>query len=178
MKKLTIILSLLMLFALLTACGDETPETKQSAEGKAITEEVGGPFSEAEFMKFLKVLPSIPGLTAQGQGAVTGAALTAQVMAAAKAQGWSEERFTYIYSHAVSVLSLDQVGQTMKQMEAQMQDMPDAQKQMMQQMLEGEMGKQQQTIQAEIDKQVPASEQQIIRDNMDALLTALGMPNS
>ncbi len=178
MKKLTFILSLLMLFALVAACGDETPETKQSAEGKAITEEVGGPFSEAEFKKFLKVLPSIPGLTAQGQGAVTGAALTAQILAAAKTQGWSEERFTYIYSHAVSVLSLNQVDQAIQQMEAQIQDMPDAQKQMMQQMLGGEMGKQQQSIQAEIDKQVPASEQQIIRDNMDALQTALGITNS
>ena len=177
MKKLHFMLTLFALLALLAACGgDETPETKQSAESKAITEEVGGPFSAAEFKKFLDTLPAIPGLTAQGQGAVTGAALTAQVKAAAEAQGWTEERFTYIYSHAVSVLSLEQVDKTMQQMQSQLDSMPDDQKQMMQQMMGGELDKQRDSIKAEVDKQVPQSEQTIIYENIDQLRTALGLP--
>lgn len=156
MKTLRFLLPLLALLALLAGCGgDDAPDAKQSADAQAITEEVGGPFTKAEFKKFLDTLPSIPGLTAQGKGAVTGDALTAQVKAAAQSLGWSEERFAYIYSHAVSVVSLEQVDKTMQQMQAQMDSMPEEQRQAMQQMIGGELDKQRDSIKSEVDKQVP-----------------------
>lgn len=175
MKKLTFLLSLFALLSLLTACGgDDAPDSKQSAEAKAMTEELGGPFTADEFAQFLKTLPSIPGLTAQGHGAVAGDALNAQITAAAATLGWSEERFTYIYSHAISMLSMEQVDATVKQMEDQMAGMPAEQQELMKQMMGGELDKQRDTIKAEVDKQVPASEQKIIMDNMDELKAALG----
>ena len=176
MKSLRFPLALFALLALLAACGGDDTETKQSAESKAITEEVGGPFTAAEFKKFLDTLPSIPGLTSQGQGAVTGAALSAQVKKAAEALGWSEERFTYVYSHAVSVVSLEQVDKTMQQMQSQLDSMPAEQRQAMQQMMGSELEKQRESIKDEVDKQVPQSEQTIIYENIDQLRTALGLP--
>ena len=182
MKPLRFTLALFALLALLSplaGCGgDDATETDQTVQAKAITEEVGGPFTAAEFKKFLDALPAIPGLTAQGQDAATGAALTAQIKKAAEALGWSEERFTYVYSHAVSVVSLEQVDKTMQQMQSQLDSMPAEQKQAMQQMMGGELEKQREAIKAEVDKQVPQSEQTIIYENIDQLRTALGLPDA
>ena len=174
-KHLPLLPLLLLLLPLLPGCGDD-PKTPQSAEGKAVTEQVGGPFTEREFMAFLDILPAIPGLTAQGQTAPTGDVLSAQVKAAIKDHGWSEDRFTYIYSHAVSMLSLEQVTQTLSLMEEQMKGLPEEQKKLLAQSMSGEIDKQRQAIKAEVDKMVPASEQTIIRDHLDELRAALGMP--
>lgn len=172
-----LLFALLALLAPLAGCGDDkTTDEGQAAQAEAVTQEVGGPFTADEFKKFLDALPSIPGLTAQGQDAATGDALTAQISKVAKSLGWSEERFAYIYSHAVSVVSLEQVDKTMQQMQSQLDSLPDDQKQAMQQMMGTELDKQRQAIKAEVDKQVPASEQTIIYENIDQLRTALGLP--
>jgi len=174
MRKLLCPLLLLLLLPL-PGCGSD-PETPKSEEGKAVTEQVGGPFSEREFMAFLDILPAIPGLTASGQTAPAGDVLSAQVKAAIKDQGWSEDRFTYIYSHAVSMLSLEQVTQTLGQMEEQIKGLPEEQRKLLEQNMSVEVDKQRQAIQAEVDKMVPASEQAIIRNHLDELRAALGMP--
>jgi len=177
MKKRIFFLALIALAALAAACGDDTPKKDaQSAEDKAVTQAMGGPFTETEFKKFLADLPSVPGLSAHSQTAATGDVLSDQVKSAIKACGWDEDRFTYIYGHAVSMLSLDQVERTKREMEKQLANIPEEQRKMMQQTMGGEMDRQCQAIQADVDKMVPAGEQAIVRDHMDALRAALGMP--
>jgi len=182
MKRLTIILGLILSLCFLTACGDDVVDTNQSEEGKAITKEVGGPFSASEFKKFLTDLPSIPGLTAKSQegmeAPVNGAMLSAKVMGAVDDLGWEPERFMYIYSHATAMLNIEQMEEMSKQMTAQMNGMPDAQKKMMEQMMAEQIGNQMDAFKADVDKQVPTSEQEIIRDNMDGLYSALGLTKS
>lgn len=175
-------LSLLLMFAALTllaGCGDDAADDPNlSEEGKAVVEEVGGPFSASEFKKFLADLPHIPGLTAESQkyvGDATGAALTAKVVAAAESLGWDSERFMYIYSHAMTMVSADQMNKVNEQMQAQLKDMPEEQKKMMEQMLAEQGGGQMEAFQAELDKQVPASEQAIIKDNLPELYSVLGI---
>ncbi|MEF2232149.1 MAG: hypothetical protein V3571_14550 [Pseudodesulfovibrio sp.] len=169
-------LCLFLLLLLLPGCGDGGSGGPQSPEGKAVTDQAGGPFTEREFLAFIDILPSIPGLAAQGRTAPTGDVLSAQVKAAIKDQGWSEDRFTYIYGHAVSMLSLEQVTQTLGQMEEQMESLPEEQRKLLRQGMSGEVDKQRQAIRAEVDKMVPASEQAIIRAHLDELRSALGMP--
>jgi len=177
MKKRILFLALLILVALAAACGDDAPKTDvRSAEDKAVTQAVGGPFTDAEFKKFLADLPSIPGLSAHSQTAATGDVLSDQVKDAIKACGWDEDRFTYIYGHAVSMLSLDQVERTKTEMDKQLANMPEDQQKMMRQTMGSEMDRQCQAIQADVDKMVPAGEQAIVRDHMDGLRSALGMP--
>ncbi|QGY39118.1 hypothetical protein GM415_02915 [Pseudodesulfovibrio cashew] len=181
MKRLIPVFSMILALCLLAACGSDEPtsESNQSPEAAAVTEAVGGPFTEAEFEKFLKDLPSMPGMTAASQQAMADgaeAALPAAIKAKAKELGWSEDRFMYMYGHSMAVLSVEQLGDMQKQMREQMADMPEAQKQMMEQMLSQQTGEQMDAIKAEMDKQVPASEQTIIRDNMDALCSAMGIP--
>lgn len=172
---------LLMLTALvmLAGCGDDVADDpKLSQEGKTIIEEVGGPFSASEFERFLADLPSIPGLTSESQkyiGDATGAELSAKVLTAIKAQGWDEERFMYIYSHSMTMVSADQMNKASEQMQAQLKDMPEEQKKIMEQMMNQQMGGQMEAFQAELDMQVPTSEQAIIRDNLPKLYSVLGI---
>jgi hypothetical protein len=175
-------LSLLLMLAalvMLAGCGDDVADDpKLSEEGKAIVEEVGGPFSASEFERFLADLPSIPGLTSESQqyiGDATGAALTAKALAAVEAQGWDSERFMYIYSHAMTMVSAEQMSQVSEQMQAQLKDMPEEQKKVMEEMLGQQMGGQMEAFQAELDQQVPASEQDIIKNNLPKLYSVLGI---
>jgi hypothetical protein len=176
MLSLLLILAALTLFA---GCGDDVADDpKLSEEGKTIIEEVGGPFSASEFERFLADLPSIPGLTAESQkyiGDATGAALSAKVVGAIKAQGWDEERFMYIYSHTMTMVSAEQMNKATEQMQAQLKDMPEEQKKMMEQMIGQQMGGQMEAFQAELDKQVPGSEQTIIKNNLPKLYSVLGI---
>ncbi|MDD3312983.1 hypothetical protein [Pseudodesulfovibrio sp.] len=177
MKKRIFFLALIVLAALAAACGDDAPKKDaQSADDKALTQAVSGPFTEAEFKKFLADLPSVPGLSAHSQTAATGGVLSDQVKSAIKACGWDEDRFTYIYGHAVSMLGLDQVERTRGEMEKQLANMPEDQRKMMRQTMGGEMDRQCQAIRADVDKMVPAGEQAIVRGHMAALRSALGMP--
>ncbi|BCS88550.1 hypothetical protein [Pseudodesulfovibrio sediminis] len=179
MKKLTCALCVLFLLGLLTACGDEVADDPNlSEEAKALVEEVGGPFSESEFEKFMADLPEIPNITVESRknmGEVSGEALSAQILSAVEEQGWEKERFMYIYSHAMTMMGMQQMETMNTQMQAQMEDMPEEQKKMMEQMLAQQMGGQMEAYKAEVDKQIPASEQAIIMDNMDDLCTAFGV---
>ena len=175
-------LSLLLMLAalvMLAGCGDDVADDpKLSEEGKTIIEEVGGPFSASEFERFLADLPGIPGLTAESQkyiGDADGAALSAKVLGAIKAKGWDEERFMYIYSHTMTMVSAEQMNKATEQMQAQIKDMPEEQKKMMEQMMGQQMGGQMEAFQAELDKQVPASEQEIIKDSLPELRSMLGI---
>lgn len=176
MKKLTYILSLLLIFALAGCGGDDTADNQQSPEAQEMTEQVGGPFTADEFEKFLVDLPSIKGLTAHaGDGMISGAALSAKIKSEVKGLGWNEDRFMYIFSHAISVANVDQMEDMSAQMTQQMAGMPEAQKKMMEQAMAEQMGGQMDALKAEVDKQVPASEQVIIRDNLDDLYKAMGL---
>ncbi|AMK10518.1 lipoprotein [Pseudodesulfovibrio indicus] len=170
---------LLALFLLAGCSGDEVADDpKLSDEGKEIASAVGGPFTADEFEKFLADLPAIPGLTTQGQqdmGEVSDGPLSAAILGAVKARGWSEERFMYIYSHAMTMMNVEQMHRAMGQMQEQFKDMPAEQRQAMEQMMGQQLSGQMEAYQAEVDKQVPASEQAIILDNMDGLYKALGM---
>lgn len=110
MKTRISALCLILTFSLLSGCGDDVSnDPKLSEEGKTVITEMGGPFSADEFDRFLKDLPNIPGLTAESQqdmGDASGVALSTAVMDAAKSAGWDEERFMYIYSHAMTMVSL------------------------------------------------------------------------
>lgn len=174
--------SLLLVLAALTmlaGCGDDVADDpKLSEEGKAVVEEVGGPFSASEFEKFLADLPKIPGLTAESRqyvGDASGAALTAKVIAAAESLGWDSDRFMYIYSHSMTMVSADQINKVNEQMQAQLKDMPEEQKKMMEQMLAQQGGGQMAAFQAELDQQVPASEQEIVKANLPELYSVLGI---
>ena len=176
------VFSLLLMFAalgLLAGCGDDVADAPNlSEEGKTIVEEVGGPFSAAEFTRFMADLPSIPGLTSESQkyiGDATGTALSAQVMAAIEDRGWDEERFMYIYSHTMTMVSAEQMNKISEQMQAQLEGMPEEQKEMMQQMIDQQVGGQMEAFQAELDQQVPASEQAIVKDNLAELYSVLGI---
>lgn len=180
MKAVSSALFLFLALFLLAGCsGDEVADDpKLSDEGKEIAKAVGGPFTADEFEKFLADLPGIPGMTAQSQrdiGDASGAGLSAAVLGAVKARGWSEDRFMYIYSHAMTMMNVEQMHRAMGQMQDQFKDMPEEQRQAMEQMMTQQMSGQMEAFQAEVDKQVPASEQAIILDNMDGLHTALGL---
>jgi len=182
MKKLTLALSLLFILGLLTACGgdDVADDPKLSDDAKSVVEAVGGPFSESEFEKFLADLPNIPGMTAESQknmGEVSSAALTVQVINAVEDLGWDQERFMYIYSHTMTMVNMEQMEAMNQQMQAQMDSMPEEQKKMMEAMIEKQLGGQKEAYKAEVDKQVPSSEQTIINDNMETLMSAFGIQN-
>ncbi|MCJ2166157.1 MULTISPECIES: hypothetical protein [unclassified Pseudodesulfovibrio] len=179
MKKILFALCLILTLGLLTGCGDDVSDDPNlSEEGKTVVTEMGGPFTASEFDKFLEDLPKMPGLTAESQqdiGDASGAALSEAVMSAAKAAGWDEERFMYIYSHTMTMVSLEQMDKIRAQMETQLKDLPEEQKKIMEQMMGQQIGGQAEAMQAEVDQQVPASEQTIIKDNMAAVYTALGI---
>ncbi|MBG0790539.1 MAG: hypothetical protein H0S80_08605 [Desulfovibrionaceae bacterium] len=173
--------SLLLMLAALTmlaGCGDDADKAPLSEEGKTVVEEVGGPFSASEFERFLDDLPKVPGLTAETQkqiGEASGAFLTAKVIASVEALGWDSDRFMYIYSHSLVMVSAEQMNKVNEQMQAQLKDMPEDQREMMKQMLAKQGGGQMEAFQAEVDKQVPLSEQEIIRANMPRLCSVLGI---
>lgn len=157
-----------------------------SDEARLVVEAAGGPFTAAEFDKFLADLPTIPELTALGadtpEGDAGNAILPEEVLDTIRDMGWTEERFFYIYSHAVTVLSLDQMSRAMEQMRAQMAALPEAERQAMEQAMDtmsdalgGSMSVQAQALKDEIDSEVPASEQALILGNVDRLRTALGI---
>lgn len=182
-----IVLSLLLLLA-----AGQARANALSDEARLVVEAAGGPFTAAEFDKFLADLPTIPELTALGadtpEGDAGNAILPEEVLDTIRDMGWTEERFFYIYSHAVTVLSLDQMTQAMEQMRAQMAALPEAEQQAMEQAMEqtmnemgetpgGSMNAQIQALKNEIDSEVPASEQALILGNVDRLRTALGIPD-
>ncbi|WP_338668346.1 hypothetical protein [Pseudodesulfovibrio methanolicus] len=172
------LLSLLVLGMFAACSGNETADDpKLSDQGKEVVKAVGGPFTADEFRKFLDDLPKIPGLTKSAQGAsdASGAAMNTAVRNAIKDQGWDEDRFLYIYSHAMTMVNLDQMQRMTDQMQAQFKDMPDDQRKAMEQMLSKQIGGQLNDVQADVDKQVPASEQAIVRDNMDKLMRVMGI---
>jgi len=181
MKKLSYTLSLLFILGLLTACGgsDET-DAMQSAGTESITEKVGGPFTSSEFRKFLKDLPSVPGMTVESQAAmddssINGAILSGKVLSAVKSLGWDEDRFLYIYGQSISVMNVEQMTRIMTEMKTQMENLPEDQRQIMEQMMQSQVNGQMDTLKAKVDKLVPSSEQAIIRDNIDGLYNALGI---
>ncbi|ADU61775.1 MAG: hypothetical protein KUA35_00590 [Pseudodesulfovibrio sp.] len=171
---------------LLLAAGQAQAGTL-SEEARLVVEAAGGPFTADEFEKFLADLPTIPELTALGAEnteAGGNAILPEEVLDTIRDMGWTEERFFYIYSHAVTVLSLDQMNQAMEQMRAQMAALPEAERQAMEQAMDtmsealgGSMSAQVQALKDEIDSEVPASEQALILNNVDQLRTALGIPD-
>lgn len=180
MKKLALAFCILFILGLLTACGgdDLSEETNMSEEGKTIVEELGGPFSVSEFDKFLEDLPKIPGLTSESRqdlGDADGAALSSQVLSAVEGLGWDQERFMYVYSHVMTMVSADQMDKMTEQVAAQMDGMPEEQKKMMEQAMGGQITGQMEALQAELDKQVPSSEQEIIKDRMADIYKALGI---
>ena len=171
------ILSLLLTLAaltLLTACGgdDVADDPNLSEESKTIVEELGGPFSASEFKDFLKDLPSIPGLTAKNQedlGEMHGEILPAAILTKVKSLGWEEERFMYMYSHTLTMVNMEQMKAMSKEVAAQIDSMPEEQKEVMEQMMGQKLNGQMEAYKAEMDKLVPASEQKIILDNMGEL---------
>jgi hypothetical protein len=180
MRVLASALLSLLILGLLAACSgnDAADDPKLSDQGKEVIQAVGGPFSADEFEKFLADLPKIPGLTAQGAQDMSGAsdaAMNAAVKDAITGLGWDEDRFLYIYSHAMTMVNLDQMQRMTGQMQAQLKDMPDEQRKAMEQMLSQQIGGQLAAVRAEADKQIPDSEQAIVRDNMDALMRVMGM---
>nr|WP_321513547.1 hypothetical protein [uncultured Pseudodesulfovibrio sp.] len=180
MKKCVYAFCLLLIFGLLPGCSDDIADDPNlSSEGKTIVEEVGGPFSESEFKQFLEDIPKISTLTAWSQHDMTeadGAALSSKILAEVKSKGWDEERFMYIYSHSMAMVNMEQLNIMNKQVATQMEGMPEDQKKMMEQMFAQQMGGQMEVFKAEVDKQVPLSEQDIIRNNMNELCTAFGLP--
>lgn len=177
MKKISLLLISLLMLGMLAACGDESAEnTTISEEGKSVTDAVGGPFDEDEFMKFLKDLPTVPGLTAHSEmGMGDGMALPEDTRTAIKDAGWQEARFLYIYSHATSVLNLDQLDRMQEALKKQFEGMPEEQRAMMEQAMGQKFGQQGQDFHAEVNKQVPAEEQEIVRAHMEELRAAMGI---
>ncbi|MBI9080721.1 MAG: hypothetical protein JEY79_13405 [Pseudodesulfovibrio sp.] len=181
MNKISYALSLFVLLGLLVACGgEEETDTVKFSETEPMTEKVQSPFTSAEFEKFLKDLPFIPGMTirdgiATENASANQAPLSDKDLSTVKSLGWDEERFMYIYSHSVSVMSVEQMTQVMAEMNAQMENMPEEQKQMMKQMMNDQVRGQMDELKVEVDNLVPPSEQTIIRDNLNALYTALGI---
>ncbi|EGB15885.1 hypothetical protein DND132_2682 [Pseudodesulfovibrio mercurii] len=176
MRALTSALLSLLVLCCLAACGnDVADDPKLSEEGKEVVQAVGGPFDAAEFKKFLKVLPEIPGLTAQNAGDGSGVGMSAAVKSAIASHGWDENRFLYIYGHAMVMANYEQMQGMTAQLQDQFKDLPEDQRKAMEQMMSQQVGGQVDAFKAEVDKQVPASEQAVIRDNMDALMTAVGM---
>lgn len=159
-----------------------------SEEARLVVEAAGGPFTADEFERFLTDLPTIPELTALGadntEAGAVNAILPEEVLDTIRDMGWTEERFFYIYSHAVTVLNLDQMNQAMDQMRKQMAALPEDERQAMEQAMDamsealgGSMSAQTQSLRDEIDSEVPASEQALILGNVDRLRTALGIPD-
>ena len=177
MKNFVLTICLLLAFGLTACSGDETVENTQSPEAQEMTEQVGGPFTPDEYEKFLIDLPEIKSLVAKniGDGVTDNAALSAKVLSEVKGLGWNEDRFMYIYSHAVSVANVKMMEDMSAEMSAQLQNMPDDQKKIMEQAMAEQMGGQMDAIKAQVDAEVPSSEQIIIRNNMSELFTALGI---
>jgi hypothetical protein len=180
MKVLASALLSLLVLGMLAACSGNDPadDARLSAQGKEVVKAVGGPFTADEFKKFLADLPKIPGLAAsppEDAGGASSASLNAEVKGTIKSLGWDEDRFLYIYSHAMTMANLDQMQRMTDQMQAQLKDMPDEQRKAMEQTLSKQIGGQLDAVQAEVDKQIPASEQAVVRDNMNALMKAMGM---
>jgi hypothetical protein len=180
MRVLASALLSLLALGLLAACSgnDAADDPKLSDQGKEVVQAVGGPFTADEFTKFLADLPKIPGLTAKGaqdMSDASGAAMNAAVKSAISGLGWDEDRFLYIYSHAMTLVNLDQMQRMTEQMQAQLKDMPDEQRKTMEQMLSQQIGGQLDAMQAEVDKQIPDSEQSIVRDHLDELMRVMGM---
>lgn len=150
-----------------------------SPEGQAAVDAAGGPFSSSEFTQFLGDLPHVPGLSRRGQedmGEMSSEMFAPTVLKAIRDLGWKEERFMYIYSHVMAVMSLDQMDQVLARMEQQMATMPPEQREAMEQMMGQQLGLQKDAIQSELDSSVPTSEQSIVRSGMDGVYTALGIP--
>lgn len=178
MRVLTSVLLSLLALCCLAACGgDETPDDpKLSDEGKEIVRAMGGPFTEAEFKKFLADLPGIPGLAAQSMPATDDASSASQAIKnAIVSHGWDADRFLYIYSHAMTMMNYDQMQHMAGQMRERFQGMPEDQRKVMEQTMAQQIGGQMEALRAEVDKQVPASEQDIVRKHMAALAKLMDM---
>jgi hypothetical protein len=153
-----------------------------SDEARAAIEAVGGPFTADEFERFLTDLPTLPELTARGADAAPDAILPEEVVDTIRDLGWDEERFFYIYGHAVTVLSLDQMDRTMDLMRAQLAAMPAQEREAIERMMDDEaqgdpMAAQLKALRDEVDGEVPASEQALVLENAARLREALGIPD-
>lgn len=166
MKQLALTLTLLLSFALLTGCSEEASTNTTVAKG---------PLTSAELDRFIHDLPSFPGLTTNGKRAEgempDPEELSRQIAAKADELGWDEERFMYVYSHAMSVLSMAQMEAMTERMHAMVETMPESQKAM----FETRMTERMNAIRAEVDKEVPLAEQEIIVENLDKLYEAFGI---
>jgi len=166
---------LLLLAGMLAACGD-TPadDPAPSAQGDQAAGTEGGSFTPREFEKFLADLPAVPGLAEKDADADV-QSLDAAVRDAISSRGWDEDRFLYIYSHAVTILNLDQMRRMAEQLRDRIKTLPEDKRKAMEQATAEQLDARLDAVRAEVDKQVPASEQAVIRDNMDALMNAMGM---
>ncbi|WP_207264958.1 hypothetical protein [Desulfovibrio sp. Huiquan2017] len=173
----SVLLSLLALCCLAACGGNDAPDDpKLSDEGKEIVRAMGGPFTEAEFNKFLADLPEIPGLAAQSMPMADDASDASQAIKnAIGSHGWDEDRFLYIYSHAMTMMNYDQMQHMAGQMRERFQGMPEDQRKAMEQTMAQQIGGQMEALRAEVDKQIPTSEQDIVRKHMTALTKLMGM---
>jgi len=182
MKRLILLISLCLSLFLFAGCGsDEATETAPKDDASAVgsmTDEAGGPFSESEYAKFLKDIPEITKITNPALNAgkeVKPEDVTKMVLNAAKELNWKEERFMYVYSQAMTVLSLEQLKQMESQMAASMDGLPEEQKKQMMASMTEQMGGQMESLKKQVDGQVPVSEQEIILSNIGNLYKALGI---
>jgi hypothetical protein len=180
MRALASALIFLLLPAMLAGCsGDEdADDPKLSAQGKEVVRSMGGPFTADEFDKFLADLPKVSDLaaaTAPAEGDTPGAALNEAVRDKLKKLGWDEDRFLYIYSHAMAMVNLDQMQRLTDRMRAQFKDLPEEQREAMGESFAKRIGGQMSDVRTNVDQHVPASEQAIVHKNMDKLMHAMGI---
>lgn len=174
----SVLLSLLILplmAGMLAACGDTPADDPGPLEqGHEAATAAGAPFTAGEFKKFLVDLPAIPGLAGRDADAEAGD-LGEAVRDAITSRGWDQDRFLYIYSHAVTIMNLDQMRHMADGLRDRIGNLPEDKRKAMEQATAAQLDARLDTVRAEVDKQVPASEQAVIRDNMDALMNAMGM---
>lgn len=181
MKRL-VILSLCLSLFLFAGCGsDESAETKAPpvAESDAAAETAGNEFTETEYVKFIKDIPEITKITnpqLENGEEMKPEEVARLVIEAAESLGWGEERFMYVYTQAMTVLSLEQLNQMEQQMAAQMAGMPEEQKKEMIDSMTQQLSGQKADLQKRVDAQVSGAEQGIIRAHLGELYEALGIP--
>lgn len=178
MRALASALLFLLALCCLAACGgdDAADEPTLSDEGREAVQAVGGPFTEAEFRKFLADLPGIPGLAAQSaEEADDVANASAAIRDAIVSRGWDEDRFLYIYGHAMAVMNHDQMRHMAGQMRERLEGMPEEQRKVMEQTMTEQLDGRLEAVRSEVDRQIPASEQAIVREHMNDLTRLMGM---
>lgn len=189
MKHLNLAFVLVLSLVLFAGCSDnetvapEAPEATQTptpdsppkpqAEAQSMP-----PFTEAEFNKFIKDIPEITRMTnpeIKAEGPKDVERITAKIMEATRTLGWDEQRFFYIYQQAMTVMNFEQMVLMKRQMEEQIQGLTEEEQKMVNEMMTEQPQGQLEMAKKQMDHQVPASEQQIVRDNLPALEDALGL---